>query len=753
MLKKNLILILAASLPALAERALPKNEEQSVDGVHAYAAHSVRAGEDISFHVSASHDYRFSVVKLGSKHRDSSSDVVLFKETRRAAPHPVRPGSCVIIPNAPELPKAFTISLWVRPFRIDGTSQSLISRSRDDLPDGWNLAIDGGKLVLYEAGMRVVSTGKPVKPRVWQHIAASLTPDETIIWHNGREVARSERSTKLQLNQTPPLRLAASGKGKRNGYFLDGDLSAVMILPGGATREKILSLIKAEGLFLPKNISPLAYWTFSEECGNTVSGASNQDFDGIIVNNATWMVGGPSFNAAQVDRFDKDYHPTSDHHRGHGIRFSADDLYDCSWPVAHRFTIPADAPSGFYCGRFHYEDDHGTTLEHNFTFVVKAPAKRDKPAPILVLAAAKTWRAYNWFPFSRNLPHGRHPWGQGNAEKLNPDHLLPAHCLYRDHRAGQPTYQVGLNLPLPSADPYRTYRGQKLWGQWVANERLVHHWLDRHDYEYEVVTDFDLDADCSLLADRKTLFITGHSEYWSDVAYHAVDEYLKNGGNVVVLSANTMFWRVDMQRPGIMGCRKYPRGMLGSAWTHPGEIYHGTDKARGGLMRFSGRPAWKVVGLETAGWGRSMDFLPYTVTQADHPLFHKPHPVGLKNGDTFGFFGDGVGMVGHEYDVRPSVLVAATPEMPPGYEDIADPPGMTVLAACLSDRKIIDYHANTNLAAENPSGTISEILYWERPEGGRVFNIGTVSGPWGLHDDKYVSRLVRNVLHHFQRTE
>jgi hypothetical protein len=91
--------------------------------------------------------------------------------------------------------------------------------------------------------------------------------------------------------------------------------------------------------------------------------------------------------------------------------------------------------------------------------------------------------------------------------------------------------------------------------------------------------------------------------------------------------------------------------------------------------------------------------------------------------------------------------------MPPGYEDVGDPKGVVVLAACVSDRKIIDYHANENLAADNPSGVISEILSWERPEGGRVFNIGTVSGPWGLYYDRHVDLLVRNVLHHYGHAE
>jgi hypothetical protein len=41
------------------------------------------------------------------------------------------------------------------------------------------------------------------------------------------------------------------------------------------------------------------------------------------------------------------------------------------------------------------------------------------------------------------------------------------------------------------------------------------------------------------------------------------------------------------------------------------------------------------------------------------------------------------------------------------------------------------------------------MIYWERPQGGRVFNAGTVCASWVLGADPVFEGLLANVLHHF----
>jgi N,N-dimethylformamidase len=41
------------------------------------------------------------------------------------------------------------------------------------------------------------------------------------------------------------------------------------------------------------------------------------------------------------------------------------------------------------------------------------------------------------------------------------------------------------------------------------------------------------------------------------------------------------------------------------------------------------------------------------------------------------------------------------------------------------------------------------MIYWERPQGGHVFNAGSLGAGWGLSVDPQFQTLIRNVLYHF----
>ncbi|MFH1918779.1 MAG: hypothetical protein ABIP48_02685 [Planctomycetota bacterium] len=43
----------------------------------------------------------------------------------------------------------------------------------------------------------------------------------------------------------------------------------------------------------------------------------------------------------------------------------------------------------------------------------------------------------------------------------------------------------------------------------------------------------------------------------------------------------------------------------------------------------------------------------------------------------------------------------------------------------------------------------AELIYWERPAGGRVFRAGSIGAGWGLSADPKLQALMRNVLFHF----
>ena len=169
-------------------------------------------------------------------------------------------------------------------------------------------------------------------------------------------------------------------------------------------------------------------------------------------------------------------------------------------------------------------------------------------------------------------------------------------------------------------------------------------------------------------------------------------------------------------------------------------------------MRECGYPAWKLVGLECCGWGgvEAKEAGVYHAAAPEHFLFNHPESVGLAAGDTFGHSPDGTShkAVGHEYDVRLSTLIKMTETIPAGGVLPAEPAGLTTLAlGKRPNQDALDFFTNP---AKSPDGVLAEMIYWERPQGGRVFHAGAIGAGWALSVDPKLQALMRNVLHAFR---
>ncbi len=344
-----------------------------------------------------------------------------------------------------------------------------------------------------------------------------------------------------------------------------------------------------------------------------------------------------------------------------------------------------------------------------------------------MLAATNTWAAYsNPFPAPG-----------------------PEFNCYKPHLGSQPTFQIGMKMPMMAAGIYDQYQNPIGYSHLVRAERFLHQWLDRSDYAYDVVTDLDLHRDPTVLAGYKVLVINGHSEYWSSESFTAVEQFLNAGNSVVSLSGNTMFWRVSFDPSGsVMECRKFDGGQgFGGQIATVGEIWHSHDGRRGGLMRECGFPAWQILGLDTAGFTNvyAYEFLPFSVSQSSHFLFNTPRAVGVSNADALGqATGGGLPLaVGHEYDARLVRLLAGT-TTPSGAVQPTEPPGISTLAQAVKSNGVLDYWGQWATGAR----ICSEIIYWERPAGtGIVFNIGTIAAGWALSKDVRLQNLMHNVMH------
>ena len=189
------------------------------------------------------------------------------------------------------------------------------------------------------------------------------------------------------------------------------------------------------------------------------------------------------------------------------------------------------------------------------------------------------------------------------------------------------------------------------------------HWTGKHP---DVLSDEDLGrfSGHGLRRAYDLIVFPGHSEYVTEHAYDVVERYRDLGGNLIFLSANNFFWRVDRRGSLIRrvalwrDLRRPEAGLLGVQ-------YRANDDGRM-------QGPFEVVDAESVPW-----------------LFAG---TGLATGSTFG---ETVGGYGIEIDSR-------TADSPPGTVTIARIP---------------------NLFGR---GLTPEMTYYEAPSGARVFSAGVL---------------------------
>ena len=135
----------------------------------------------------------------------------------------------------------------------------------------------------------------------------------------------------------------------------------------------------------------------------------------------------------------------------------------------------------------------------------------------------------------------------------------------------------------------------------------------------------------------------------------------------------------------------------------------------------------------------------FRVDEPDHFLFKG---LGFEKGALFGRAPAGIPIVGgHEADVRLSTLRAMTGPAPAGATVPEEPAGMATLARVVrSGYRLIDYFCRWTQREE---AVLAEMLYWERPRGGRVFHAGAIGAGWALSGDPAFQGVLKNVLKHF----
>lgn len=769
----------AATSPAPAK--LPPHRALEPAGVHLYLARpSFRAGETVKCFASASVPCVLEMVRLGDEPDDPRHDVVLHAhQIDRPSIQPVHPGSYVHVENGlPATPHAaLTLECWVRLWNLS-VPQGIVTQLDDGegfglmvFPDGtpalFTGECDDPPATTHRADAKLTLPGGPTfssfitPPAGWHHLVGVVGNGRKTLWLDGRRVGSWDWKQPVTPGRCP-LRIGAWGRGGRADGLLDADVAMPVVYSRELSEVEIRTRYAERGLKPPAaEADLLGCWPLDEERGDVAADGSGAGRPGRIVNHATWMIGGPSFLPA-VARYRRDYVPADDATRGHGLRLAADDLYDCRWRPTFTFTLPADSPSGLYAvrGRFDVAGEPRTT---HAVFVVRRAAEAP-PRPVALLFATNTWKAYSGAPFGPAWPDTFANVGNKGYQP-KPEDPLAAYCFYRFHRAGQPTYQLGQRMPWPAASPYALASAPEVgYGHLSRADRFTQLWLSQNGYAFDALSDLDLHCEPQALAGAKVLFIVGHSEYWSREAMQRVREFLDDGGSVVCLSGNTMYWRVTHggDDDAILECRKADAWGAQLADYMRGECWHEHDRRRGGVPRDCGDPAWRTLGVEFAGATSMTDETAGAlhVVDAEHPFFHRPHETDLHDGDRFGFDRRRAARqpLGHETDVRITTLTDYTNRMPPltGLPaDLVEPSGVALLAVgrWQNDGRrgsLRDYaHRVMPPSVRRADDSICDVIYWRRPGGGQVFAVPSIAAGWTLAACPQWSAVLKNVLHAF----
>ncbi|MER5637742.1 N,N-dimethylformamidase beta subunit family domain-containing protein [Kitasatospora sp. NPDC002227] len=242
------------------------------------------------------------------------------------------------------------------------------------------------------------------------------------------------------------------------------------------------------------------------------------------------------------------------------------------WWQSWRLQVPVHWQPGAYVAVLTTTDN---LHRSHIPFTVRDFAEPTRPAELLLVLPDVTWQAYNLFPEDGHQGASLyHAWDEQGGLLREGDAAVTV-SFDRPH--------AGAGLPLHVGHAYDFIR-----------------WAERYGYDLSYATASDLHAGLVEPARHKALVFPGHDEYWSEPMRRAAERARDGGTSLVFLSANTMYWRVELSAGAsgepnrLLNCRKRQRLPHGHAAA-------GVPGSQSALWRDAGEPEQLLLGIQYGG--------------------------------------------------------------------------------------------------------------------------------------------------------
>ena len=660
-----------------------------------------------------------------------------------------------------DLSDGLTVALAAWPTLLNGKPQVLAARWEDGTDGGadrgWELSVGGDGRVTFRiadgaGGGAEVTAAVPLRERMWVRVVAghdpaagrlvlSVTPARGFPHDAGASQVEGPDGGVRRADQGLPVSFAAAPSASpvvpRWRRHFNGRIEAPMLVDSAPVPALAEALVAGGPVPAAFDHLLLAAWDFSREIPyDRIIDTGPHRMHGRLKNQPTRGMPGL--------RWDGTHHRWTEAPEHFGaVHFHDDDLEDCGWEADFSFTVPEGLPSGIYAARLTGEAGAEGASEElcHICFFVSEPVGKPRHK-VAFLASTVTYLAYSNGHY--RLDHPLMEMKSGNFAPIAPGDIFLDQrrdlgmSPYDTHSDGSGVCYSSRLRPL-----FSFYLLERSWS--LTGDTLITDWLEALGIGYDVITDDDIHFLGTRVLEDYNVIVTGsHPEYWTTDMWDSLVAYQRGGGRLMYLGGNGFYWRTAFapDKPYMIEVRRAETGAR--YWgTDAGEGYHSYTGEYGGLWRRLGRPPQELVGIGTVATG--FDFSSY---YRRRPEAADPRAAFIfegVEGDILGDFGTRAGgAAGDELDRADYSLGT------PGHALIVARSEKHSRTYNLAPEETLFHHPMIN--GEEAPGCTADIVFYECPNGGAVFSVGSIAWAGSLNHNGYgnnISRITENVVRRF----